>query len=319
MRATNLTVLGIAKESAFGTPAAATNFIPVSPPTPKDVVKLVQDKGLRGSMVEEFNEYKTVQHSTFDFGGDLYPDTIGFILAGVLGDVTTTGASAPYTHAISVYNSTDGQPPSYTLTDNYGVNTRQYPGAKFSDIDIKFTGDGLITYTAKAVALPSVTTTAPTPSYSAVTPFAAYTGTVTIGSSAMNLVDGNVTIKRSVSVVDTVDGTAAPYALWSGPVSVSGKLTLVMEAESQLTDYLAANQNVLDVTWAAGSGAAATQLKLHMTNVVYQAADITRGKDYVEIGVTFNARGNSTDAGTSGGYSPIKATLQNALASGTYK
>jgi len=315
-----LTVVGIAKETVPGTPVAATAFIPSGAPTPKDVVKLVQDKGYRGAMVEDYGETPTVKHSTFDFGGDLFPDTFGWMLTAVLGDLVTTGASAPYTHAVSVLNTGDGQPPSYTLTDNYAINTRQYPGAKFSDLDIKFSGDGLVTYSAKAVAFPSAPASAPTASYTAVGPVPSYIGTVTIGGSgALSVMDGEVSIKRPVSVIDTVDGSQAPYALWSGPVSVSGKLTLVMEDETHLTNYLTNVQPALDITWAQGAGATLTQVQLHMSSVVYQAAEIGRGKDYVEISVTFNAKANATDIGASGGYSPIKATLKNAVTSGVYK
>jgi hypothetical protein len=133
------------------------------------------------------------------------------------------------------------------------------------------------------------------------------------------VLDGNVTIKRTVSVVDTVDGSQTPHALFSGPVSVSGKLTLVMEDESQLTNYLTNTQVSLDINFQSGSGATAQQVKLHMSQVAYSAADITRGKDFVELPVSFTAVANSTDAGGSGGFSPIKVTLQNANPSGTYK
>ncbi|WBP87041.1 phage tail tube protein [Kitasatospora cathayae] len=320
IRPTAQTVIGIAKETTWGTPVAATAFIPVSPPTPKDVIKLGQDKGFRGSMVETYGEVQLTKHTTFDFSGDVFADTVGFPLAGVLGDVTVTGATAPYTHAMAVYNSNDGQPPSYTITDNYSQNVRQYPGCKFSEFDLKFSADGLLTYTAKAVGIPSVTTTAPTPAYSALQPLASWVGAVTIGGSAnLTVLDGNVTIKRPVNVVDTVDGTQAPHALFSGPVSVSGKLTLVMEDETQITNYLNSTGVALDINFQTGTGAALQQVKFHMSQVIYQTADITRGKDFVELPVAFTAMANTSDAGTSAGYSPIKVTLQNANPSGTYK
>ncbi|MFJ9616706.1 phage tail tube protein [Streptomyces noursei] len=315
----NLSFLGIAKEATLGTPVAATAFIPVEKPTPKDVLTLLQDKGLRGSMVEVYNEISGPKHSTFDFGGDVFPDTIGWMLAGTLGDLVTTGASAPYTHAVAVLNTSDGQPKSYTLTDYYATGTRQYAGAKFSELVFKFNGDSMLTYSAKATAFASATTTVPTPSFTAIPPIAAWTGVVQIGGTTVSTVlDGEVTIKRPVTVIQPVAGSQNPANLWSGPVSVDGKLTLVMEDDTQLTNYLNNSQPSLDINFAAGSGTTAIQVKLHMTNVVYSAADIGRGKDYVELAVAFNARANTTDIGTSGGYSPIKATIQNAITSGTY-
>jgi hypothetical protein len=315
----NLSFLGIAKEATLGTPVAATAFIPVDKPAPKDALTLLPDKGLRGSMVETYNEISGPKHSTFDFGGDVFPDTIGWMLAGTLGDLSTTGASAPFTHAMAVLNTSDGQPKSYTLTDYYATGTRQYAGAKFSELGFKFNGDGMLTYSAKATAFASTTTTVPTPSFTAITPIAGWTGVVTIGGTVSpSVIDGEVNIKRPVTVVDTVDGTQNPGAIWSGPVSVEGKMTLIMEDDTQLTNYLNNTQPSLDVNFSAGAGATAVQVKLHMTNVVYTAADIGRGKDFVEIAVSFTARANTTDVGTSAGYSPIKATIQNAVTSGTY-
>jgi hypothetical protein len=42
-------------------------------------------------------------------------------------------------------------------------------------------------------------------------------------------------------------------------------------------------------------------------------------KDFVEIEVTIRAIANTTDAGSTGGYSNIKWTLKNAKTSGTYQ
>lgn len=315
----NLSFLGIAKESTLGTPVASTAYIPIDKPTPKDSLTLLQDKGLRGSMVEVYNEISGPKHSTFDFGGDVFPDTIPWMLAGVLGDLSTTGASAPYTHALAVLNSADGQPKSYTLTDYYATGTRQYAGAKFSELAFKFNGDSMLTYSAKATAFASVTASLPTPSFTSIPPIAAWTGAVQIGGTPVtNVLDGEVTIKRPVTVIQPVAGSQNPGNLWSGPVSVDGKMTLVMEDDTQLTNYLNNSQPSLDINFAGGAGATAIQVKLHMTNVVYSAADIGRGKDYVELAVSFSARANTTDIGTSGGYSPIKATIQNAVIAGTY-
>ncbi|MEW2518129.1 phage tail tube protein [Actinacidiphila alni] len=312
--------LGIAKEAVFGTAVPATAFIPVKTMSPSDKVTLLDDQGMRGSMVDVYDKIAGKIWAEYGFDGDVFPDTLGWALAGLLGDVTTTGAAAPFSHAMSTLNSGNGQPPSYTLSDYYTNNTRQFPGLKFSELGLKFSGDGMLTYSAKATSLASVPTTKPTPSYTAVPPLAGWVGAVSIGGVASTfVVDGECTIKRPVTVVQAVDGTQAPYSLWSGPVSVSGKLTLVMEDDAQLTNYLTNAKPSLDINYSQGAGASAVQVKLHMTKAAYTNAEISRGKDYIELSVDYDALANTTDAGTSGGYSPIKATIQNAVASGTYK
>jgi hypothetical protein len=319
-KATQLSFLGIAKEVTPGTAVPSTAFLPVTGITPKDNLSLLDDKGYRGSFVDVYDQVAGVLSGTVDFDGDVFPDTIGWPLAGILPDLVTTGASAPFTHVFSVLNTGTGQPTSYTLNDNYVAGNRAYAGAKFSELGFKFTADGLFSYSAKATTFGSTTVAAPTTSFTAVPPLAGWVGVAQIGGvTQAELIDGEVTIKRSVTVINSVDGTQAPASLWSGPVSVDGKATLVMEDDTQLTAYLTGTKPAIDFNFQAGAGATAVQVKLHMSKCSVSAADITRGKDYVEIPITFSALANTTDVGASGGYSPIKVTVQNAVTSGTYK
>jgi hypothetical protein len=319
-KATQLSFLGIAKEVTPGTPVASSNFIPVTQVTPKDNLTLLQDKGYRGSFTDVYDEIAGTLYATLDYDGDVFPDTVGFPLAGILGDVTTTGASAPFSHAFSVLNTGTGQPPTYTLNDNYVAGNRQYASAKFSELGFKFSDDGLLTYSAKTTTYGSVPATAPTTSFSSVPPMVGWQGTVTIGGTAQaGVIDGEVTIKRTVTVINAIDGTQQPSSLWSGPVQVDGKATLIMEDDSFLTQYLTNAKPAIEFNFTAGTGATLVGLKLHMSKCAISAADITRGKDYVEVPITWTAIANTTDIGTSGGYSPIKVTVQNAVTSGTYK
>lgn len=312
--------LGIAKETTKGTAAAATDYIPVTSITPQDVVMYLEDKNMRGAQVDIYNEISGPTYSEFGFGGDLFPDTIGYVMAGLLGDVATTGASAPFSHTFSVKNSTDGQPVSFTLTD-YDANTlaRQYAAMQFSEASFKFSGDGLIGYDAKACGFLSATVAKPTQSFSAVTPIAAYKGTVTIGGSGvLTLLDGSCEIKRSVTPIHSIDGSANPYKIWVGPAMVSGKLNFIAEDETELTRYLTNTQPGLTLDFQQGAAAALTQFKLQMTKVAYTVATPDRGKDYLAFSVDYTAIANTTDVGASGGYSQIKATVQSAKAASTY-
>jgi hypothetical protein len=319
-KATQLSFLGIAKEATAGTPVAATNFIPVTGLTPKDNLTLLDDKGYRGALVDVYDQVAGPLSGTLDFDGDVFPDTIGFPLAGVLGDVTTSGASAPFTHTFAVLNTGSGQPPTYTLNDNYVAGNRQYPSARFSEVGFKFSADGLLTYSAKTTTFGSATASVPTTSFTTIPPMVGWQGVAQIAAvTQTGLLDGEVTIKRPVTIINPVDGSQAPSVLWAGPVSVDGKATLIMEDDTALTQYLTTVKPAVDFNFTAGAGASAVQLKLHMSKCSISAADITRGKDYIEVPITFTALANVTDVGTSGGYSPIKVTIQNAMASGTYK
>lgn len=318
-KASQLSFLGIAKETTAGTGVAATAFIPVSAPTGKDALTLLPDKGLRGALVDVYDEIPGPKSGTFEFDGDVFPDTVPWVIAGILGDVVTTGASAPYTHVISTLNSGSGQPKSYSLTDFYSAGTRQYAGAMFNEFDLKFSADGMLTYSAKSTTFGSATVTKPTASFTDIPPLAAWTGTVTIGAAAGAIVmDGEINVKRSATVINAVDNSQDPAAIWLGPVSVDGKLTVVMEDDTLLTQYLNGTPTTLTVDYSAGAGADAVQVQATMSKVKLTASDIDRGKDYVSLSISFEALANSTDVGASAGYSPIKFTVQNAVATGVY-
>ena len=316
--ASALTYLGIAKEATLGTGVAPTTFIPVTSIQPQDKVNYVEDKGMRGSMVETYGVIAATTQSEFTYGGLFYPDSSPFALAGVLGDVATTGASAPYSTVMAVKN--NGQPKTYTLTDFYAVtNSRQYSGQMFSEFGLKFMADGVLEYTAKSEGFASTSVAATASSWTAVTAPATWVGTATIAGSASALVEsGEVSVKRKVEVIHTVTNTQAPTTVFGGIVSVEGKLVLIMPDDTEYTRYLTNSQPSLALDWSQGASAALTEVKCVMTKCAYKVAKITRGKEHVQVEVTFQGVANTTDVGASGGYSPCKWTIQNAMASATY-
>lgn len=322
---THRSYLGIAKEATKGTAVAATDFIPVIADSlkPVDVIDPLYDEGLRGSLVSTYNYIPGRTRSTFDFSGAVFPDTIGYSLAGVMGSVATTGASAPFTHTVSLKNASainaDAQPISYTLTDFYGANVRQYAGMQFHDFSLKFNADGLLEYDAKATGWASATTTAPTPTFSTILPTPVWQGTVSIGGSQVSTaISGNLDIKRPVSAIYGIAATQNPYQIFVGPVDVTGKFTFVMENDTELTRYLTNTQPAIVLNWAYGAGAAAVQLQATITKGAYIAAANERGQDFVQVTCDMRGQANTTDAGSTGGFAPIKWVLQNAKASGTY-
>jgi hypothetical protein len=317
--------LGIAKEVTRGTAVAPTDFIPVMKDNlkPVDIVDPLYDTGLRGSNVLNYNYIPGRTRSTVDFGGAVFADTVGYAIAGVLGSVATTGVSAPYTHTISLFNSLasggDVQPISYTLTDFYAVDVRSYPGCQFSDFSLKFNADGMLEYDAKSTGFQSEVVSDPTPTFSTVLPTPVWRGTVSIGGSAVSTaMTGNIDMTRPATPIYGISNTQDPYQVFLGPLEVTGKITFVMDNDSQLLNFLNNSQPALVFNWAYGAGASAVQIQATLTKGAYTTGVIERGEDFVQVTVDINAQSNTTDAGSSGGFSPIKWVLQNAKASGTY-
>jgi hypothetical protein len=281
-------------------------------------------------MTEEYDVIQGNYYSEIDFGGDLFPDTIGYVLGGVLGDVTFS-AGTPNSHTFALLNSqaTGGQPPTFSITDYYAglatsggtVYQRQYAGCQFASVDVKFTSDALMTYSAKAMGYKSTTTTTlSTPSFSSVTPLPSWLGAVTIdGTSSVVLADGNVNIQRAVEPIFTIDGNQDPYQLFAGPLTVSGSLKLVYENDaSTYTRFVNNTRGAVVIDFVNGAGATQTEIKFTMSKCAFTVAKIDRSKDFIEIDVTYKALANTTDKGTSLGYSPISVLLKNTKATGTY-
>src|SRR5712691_3831356 len=172
--------IGVAKEVTPGTPVAMTATLPIEKYDPEDKPTPLIDKSMRGSMVAEYAYIQGVKISDFSFSGPAYFDGLGFWLANILGDVVTTGASAPFTHAISVLNSGTGQPGTLTITDWQGLpltnQARQFSGACLSELTIKGNAESeLITYDAKGLGWASVIAGAiPTAAATAALPIASW-------------------------------------------------------------------------------------------------------------------------------------------------
>lgn len=323
---TNLSYLGIAKEVTKGTGVAPVDYIPVDANSlkPIDKVNYLIDQALRGSMVDAYGEIAGPVWSEWGFGGPIFPDTFGYLLAGILGDVTTTGASAPFTHTMAVQNgaAAAGQPKAYTLTDFYGLTSgtpaRQFAGMQFSEVDVKFTADGLLHHDTKATGFASTLVAKPTAAFTAVTAVPAWRGALTIaGASKTFLVDGQINLKRNVTPIITA-AAQSPYAVWVGPLMVDGQVTFVHEDDSELVRYLTNTQPAFVIDFQQGAGAALTEVKLTMTNCAYIEGIIDRGKDYVASTYKLKAVANTTDIGSSGGYGLVKGVIQSAKAASTY-
>lgn len=312
--------VGIGKETTPGTAVAATNYIVLTEPADfQPRIKYLTDVSNRASMVANAGMVAGVTGTDYGMKGNVFPDSVGFLLAGVMGEVATVGAGAPYTHTITLLNSGQGQPTSYTITDNYQAACRQIPGVKFDEFSFSFTADGLIDFTAHGMGYPSATLSAPTPSWSTITPLPAWIGAISIGGSSTTiLLSADVSVKRAVSRNYTAQNSQSPAFVWGGEVDITGTLTMVMESDAEMTRALTNTQPTVVLDFQQGTSAALVEFKLTMTKCGYGEPKIDRGADFVKVQVPFTAVGNTTDVGSSGGYGPGVFVLKNALASGTY-
>lgn len=317
--------LGIAKETTKGTAVTTpAGYIPVDQSKLKTatVIDTLLDEGMRGSMVNAYNWVAGRKYSTVEFGGPVFQDTFGWVLAGLLGEDTVTGAANPYTHTIALENNTaagaDAQPTSYSILDFNGTNARVYAGCQFSDVTLNFSADGLLEYDAKATGWASSTTTVPTTAFTTVTPMPVWRATVSIGGSTVAYTtEGSLTMSRPATPIFGINNTQDPYQVFVGALDVKGQFKFAMNDDTEVTRFLnqtSANLPAIVLNWSDGAN---IQVQATLTKGAYTTSVVDRGKDYVEVAVDVQGIANSTDAGTVG-QAPIKWVLKNALPSGTY-
>jgi hypothetical protein len=177
----------------------------------------------------------------------------------------------------------------------------------------------MLEFDTKTTGFSSSTTTDPTPSFSTVLPTPVWQGTVSIGGSAVSYsMEGNIDMTRAVTPIYGISQTQDPFQVFLGALEVTGTVKFIMTSDAELTRYLTNTQPAIVLNWAYGSGATAVQIQATISKGAYTAAAVERGDDFVSVTVELNGQGNTTDAGSTGGFAPIKWVLQNAKASGTY-
>jgi Phage tail tube protein len=307
------TVIGVAKESMKGTPVVPTVSLPVGGFTANHVPTILLDEGMRGSPADSYGSQhgKIVSEIEID-ESPLFVDSFNIITKGILGDETVTGTS-PYTHAHASLTSGDQQPPALTLTEQDNLETRAWPGTQLSEVKLTIDPDGNITYTASGMGFPDATASTFVPAFTSLLPMQGWRMTCALNGTTIQPVSMEVTLSREVNAVKTANNSQSPFAIWVGKLTVDVSGNFVAENTSHVIAFAADTQGVLSITGTRGAGATTETLTFLASKAAYNSVEKDRGNDWIEYALELHAHHNSTDVGTSAGYSPCKLTLVNAL------
>lgn len=314
----SLVSVGIGKEAVYGTPVTPAMFAAVAPPAPADLHTPIGDTGWRGSAVDTYQHQPGPIEGKISLSGPVYADIIGFALAGVLGDVTFT-AGTPNTHSMAVLNSGEQQPPSYTITTTDPVGPLAWAGAKFASVELSAAAENVLSWQADVHCQPAAAAATPAPAYSGLAQFGGWRGAVQLGGAIEARVESlAITLARAVTAKRNVDGSRAPWLQRSGPLTVTGQMTLVLATDTYRQQYVNGTVTSVDINYQQGAGAALQQVRLHCSSVVFTNVARIYGSAWTELDVAWVADANTGDAGASGGQSPVKATVKNTVAAGIY-
>ena len=316
----NLQWVGIAKETSYGVAEAApTTWIPVESPSYKSTITPLKDKNLRGAMAETYQQQQGLRHDELTYKTYFYTDSVYQHFLAILGNPDTVSGSAdPYTHETSLYNgdgSNSAQPASFTLfwADATG-NTQKIPGAIPSSVKVTLGADALASIDVTWIGLPATSIAAPLNTPADIKPMPSWSSDILVGGTASSAYSNiELTIKRATEIIPTITGTQSPFAIFGGPVDVTGSLTAVfqnVEEDVNWTNYLSNTQPAIVVVVKSpedNNHFAAFQ----MSKVAYDISEVSGSNKWQEIKATVQALANATDA-LSGNYSPILVAVQNA-------
>lgn len=325
--ATGLEAVGWAKETTQGTavlPLVWTN--PVDSFNPVDNVTWIKDAAMRSSMVATYGVIQGPISIGWDMAGPCFMDGLPYLLSNILGDETATG-TGPTTHAYSVLNSGTAQPGSLTIVHYQGMpattHARSYSGCVLSDLTITGNAESsLIGYQAKGLGWQSldVPTTPPTYAPTVIQPQAAWRyglgmGGTVVGAPNKTVRDFSLTISRELKVENTLQNVQTPYIIQRGKVTVTGSFTVTVPSDETFLNYLLNNtQPQIQIAGSIGATTTLYGLQLDMLLGAMQTANIKTDELALGYNVTFEAVANTTNAGASGGFSPIKVTVTNQTA-----
>ncbi len=283
--------LGFAFETVYGTKVVPTFWVPVNSVKPQDDVKKINDEGRRANLAKVFQVYDGVTSSSVDISCDAYADAVGYFLKGIFGQDVVTGSSPGWIHTFKIVNA---MPPSLTLSYFNGVAEHGYGGSLISDLSFKFDTEGLLTMDAKYIGLKSAVVSTTTATYTTVAPHLGYTGSLTVNAVAnLNLVGGEINIKRDCKLLYGANNSAAPSKASAGRIEISGKLTFDIEDEAEM-NLLGAADIPIVLTFTQGVNVALT-FTFNMCDI--KKASIDTSQEFVRCDLEFDAYYNTTDAG----------------------
>lgn len=296
-----LTWLGIAKETTWGTAVNPAYFVPFKDAKPEDVIEYIKDQGIRGAMAETYNILAGPTKGTFDVSGETFPDSIGLFLLATLGTDTVTG-TGPYVHTFKLART--GQSPSLTLSYYDGTSERQWAGHIIEELSFKWAAKAALEYTVKTQGKPSATTSTGTPTVTTTTPFLSWAFTATLGGTTkVNVVGFDVSFKSKLYLQYAANNSQAPSAVIEGATGITGKITFDKMDDSELTNFLSNTQSSLVLTGVQG----ANQIVIQISKCAFTKA-IVSGKEVVQVDVDFEGLDNTTDNG------PALIKLTNSVA-----
>jgi hypothetical protein len=238
---------------------------------------------------------------------------------------TVATVVAPFTHKFALLNAgNNGQPQTHTLTHYNGLTgankAAQYGFWCASQCAFNLDAEKLFTHETKGMAYLQQAAASPvTNSFSTVPVYPNWKFAVGIGGPASggtlvnDVAMASVTIDREVKGYWTANGQQQAYTFGRNALKVTAKFTEVAQNATPMSNYINGTQQ--QVQFAATNGLSGANLLAATLNFQLAAIETVKfnNNTVIEYESSILGLSNTTDAGGSGGQSPMSVTIQNAV------
>lgn len=269
------------QETTFGTTPASPNatIVPFKSEGFAADTELITSDIITGNRNQRATMYgnKSVKGQ---FSTELSP-YMGTFLKHLLGGVTTTGASAPYTHVIKVgalpvslcfeKQFLDLTTPQYFLYNGCRINSASFDFKPSGPIDLSFDLVGQ----KRTVGTASFDST---PADLGHTPFEGYMGALQEGGSTIAIVTAaKIDISNDLqSDLYTIGGGGLVYGLPEGKSKVSGTISAIFDSMTLLNKAIQRTESSLKMTLTQGTGAGTAgneQIEIFIPELKFKEVD----------------------------------------------
>lgn len=309
----SLSATGVAKEVTFGTPIAATTFLPMLSNTMEaDPGWFSPELMMATRDLHVFNLYGQAIY-TGSVSGPFFPSNAAELMVASIGTDAITGSANPYTHTISQANTL----PSLTIEKNLGnYQSIQFAGCRLGKMTLNVPATNEAASVAyDATGQSAAILTSPTAvSVTNESPFVFAEGALSLFTHARaEVTSASITIDNGLKSTYTFSGNHGPSFITPVTIHVSGSLTITWSSlnDSTYGDFSSmVNGTVgalsLSLTHPGGTGASLT-LTCPQVVLTKMTEDI-KMTDVIMSNLTFEATKS-----LSSGYS-VQAVLLNQIA-----
>ncbi|WP_035430862.1 phage tail tube protein [Bacillus sp. UNC322MFChir4.1] len=265
----SLSHIGLGKETAWGTPVAATDYIRFASEGITEEIEQVISENITG-VFDEGATYEGAHNISGDISFDVYPNMLGHMLRSAFGAPTTTTVTAGvYQHVFTPLQSNFSNVcalPSYTLEVNRDLEQAfQYAGAVVNELTLNFGTDNKIMQgSASILARKLALITKTVPSLEATNPFLWNQATITLdGTVNKDVTTIEFGISNELEARGSLDGTReVSRILRNGVRTFPVKFSAELQNMTDYNKFRAQNEVPLKIELVGGVISGANNYKL---------------------------------------------------------